>query len=218
LFLIIFLIGIVISGRRVASFLIVLLVTYDFFANKKELKGILLMTILVVIFPFIIYFSVQSIDPVLAQLIFSMSTFDDALFYLNWALDLFLNAFEQVNVLTGRFGITSPGSDIVAGKDSFFTYEIEGFWDKTLISLGWLATVLLMSSFALVLLRVERMRKQFVDDYLLRATSYSLIAAAVWGIKSGNFLVWTPLSFLVIGLLLARFNCLKSLSATKTVF
>jgi len=218
LFLVIFLIGIVISGRRIATFLILLFVTYDFFANRKELKGVVLITILVVIFPFIIYFSVQSIDPILAQLIFSMATLDDAFFYLNWALGLFLNAFEQVNVLTGRFGITSPGSNIVAGKDSFFTYEIEGFWDKTLLSLGWLATVLLMSSFALVLLRVEGMRKQFVGDYLLRAISYCLIAAAVWGIKSGNFLVWTPLTFLVIGLLLARFNSLKSLAASKTFF
>ena len=175
------------------------------------------MAISVTIFPFILYFSVQSIDPVLAQLIFSMATLDDALFYLNWAFGLFLNAFEQVNVLTGRFGITSPGSDIVVGKDSFFSYEIEGFWDKTLISLGWLATVLLMSSFALVLLRVEGMRKKFVDDYLIRAISYCLIAAAVWGIKSGNFLVWTPLTFVVIGLLLARFNGLKSLGTNKTI-
>ena len=217
LFLIIFLIGVVISGRRVATFLMLLFVTYDFLANKKELKGVVLMTISVVIFPFIIYFSVQSIDPVLAQLIFSTATLADALFYLNWALGLFLNAFEQVNVLTGTFGITSPGSDIVVGKDSFFAYEIEGFWDKTLISLGWLATLLLMSSFALVLLRVEGIRKQFVDDYLLRAISYCLIAAAVWGIKSGNFLVWTPLTFVVIGLFLARFNSLKSLAARKTV-
>lgn len=216
-FLIIFLIGVVISGRRVATFIIFLLIIFDFFANKKEPKTILFMTIFASIFPLIIFFSVQSIDPVLAQLIFSSDTFSDALYYLNWAFNLFLNAFEQVNALTGRFGITSPGSDVIADKSSFFTYEIEGFWDKTLISLGWLGTVLLISSLALVLIRFEIVRKKFVNDYLLRAITYCLIATSIWGIKSGNFLVWTPLTFVVIGMLLARLNAIKSLWSNKKI-
>jgi hypothetical protein len=209
LFLAIFAICIIISGRRGAVFLTLLIILYDFAIYEKTTKGVLLAIIALIISPLFLYFSVASIDPVLAEIIFSSNTLENAWYYLNWSIGLFLNAFQNVDLLSGYFGITSPGSDVIEGKYDIFTYEIEGFWDKTLFAMGVLGTILLLISFVILLTIMSRIRSKFRQDYLVRGIVYYLIVIFAWGIKSGNFLVWAPITFLILALFYRRYEIIS---------
>lgn len=204
LFLMVFLIGTIISGRRVAIFLLVLVILYDYFINRKSVKGFSYLFLASIIILPSVFYSVVILDPVLAKVLFSVNTVENALYYLNWSFDLFTNALYKADLFTGIFGITSPGSDLFLNKYNLFEYEIEGFWDKTLFSLGISGTILLFISMILLLFKSEGLRRKFFDDYAIRAISSYLIVITGWGIKSGNFLVWTPLTFVIIGILLSR--------------
>lgn len=144
----------------------------------------------------------NSYDTVLSRVIFSRDIIEESIFYIKLAYVWYSDALQATAFSVGAFGFNSPGVNAVMPENIDIlpgVVYVEGLWDKTIVSLGILGAGVLFVS---VLLLIRDLRRNAIRcSHPLPFYVYAyVLCIMVWNLKSGEFLVWSPFTCLLIGM------------------
>lgn len=186
------------SGRRVAIALLLLFLSIDILKDLYKSPYNLFYSSMAIAASFV-FFNLS--DSIIFDVIFHERTIHDIHFYLALSLDWFYSSIITYDLFTGYFGYASPGSNSLGAlsdvKEIVIVSYIEGFWDKSIFALGSVTTVALLILYMAFILSLKPRR-----SFLILPIRTYLILIFLWSLKSGNFLVWAPLSFTFIGMVI----------------
>jgi len=200
-------ISLFISGRRV-SFVLGTATLFAIFSlqTRNRFKGILLIVASMVVMSAIMF----SLNRTLFQVIQTTTISDARFYYFEWTYDEFARLIEFLPpFFYGKFGQTSPGAAAVLGYSPMYMF-IEAFWVRAAFALGIVSAVLLFMAQVLMILEMIRLYLRWRDPLISAAVLY-LICISAWNWKSGEYLVWIPLTMMIIGMGYAASNAKPSL-------
>jgi hypothetical protein len=188
--------SLLITARRI-SFILGIITCFMilFFYNKKnKLLNFLIVTLATIIIITSLLYMNTSISNTIID-----NSFSDGVYYFGyWTVEEFSKVNDVFNSITGRFGSTSPGAVEVLGYNPL-TVEIEAFWARALFSIGGFTSLLLFIS--LVVIDIDLFRRGNLHKSTLALISGTfLFSVLVWNWKSGTYLIWSPLTLLLIGI------------------
>lgn len=191
-----------ISGRRVAFLIAVAFVVIDVVTERQTIRKRLAAFLAVVMAAIGGAIFSANFDSALVHVVFNAEILDEVAFYGKQVTIWYLEALRNAGWFTGYFGLTSPGTNsIVFSSEIYFpdTLKLEGLWDKSLISMGIVGSTLLL---AVVFMLIMDLRKKSVEkgDATMSSIYYFVLCLSIWNIKSGEFMVWAPFAYLLLGL------------------
>lgn len=196
------LISLFISGRRVSFLVALAFAIVNVMTQPKSIRkwvSTLAVFMIAVVGGGVFFMQYES---ALVKVIFNREIFGEIWFYLKQAIVWYSDAFTNAGVFTGYLGLTSPGAaNLIIGSDMPFpnTTRVEGLWDKTLISMGVAGSTFLLASVLVLLWDLRRIAK-VKNDPTISTIYYFVCCVAIWNIKSGEFLVWAPFTYLLVGM------------------
>jgi len=185
-----------VSARRIAfilgSLVLPILIVGQ---NRRKVLAVLLMAVLMWVSLSIL----ELLQPTLSQVI-TANTMDDILFYLDWSIrDLQRSMDFAPSLFYGNLGLTSPGIGFTGIGRSPIYGILEGLWAKTVYSLGPGGAFILLVAQVVVILEIFRIYRR-TREQLIGAVLLYLVCMSTWNIKSGDYLVWTPFTMIIVGL------------------
>lgn len=196
------LISLFISGRRVSFVVAVAFVVFDLLTERQSIRRRIAAIVAVAIAAFGGSFFLANYESTLVQVMFNREILDETLFYAKQISVWYLDALGNAGLTVGYFGLTSPGMNSIdmTGEVAFpDTMKLEGIWDKTLISMGVLGSSLLLAAVVLVIFDLRR-KSVGRGNAMMSSVYYFILCLSIWNIKSGEFMVWAPFAYLLIGL------------------
>lgn len=196
--------SLLISARRV-SFILGLISIFILALLKTS--NFIKIIIYCLFFSFLLGILLIISDDKVSSIIINHTIADSVYYYGEWTYGEFERVLGSYEILSGKFGITSPGA--VTSMNIPLDINIEAFWVRAFYSLGALPSILLFSSLFIIVMDM------FIKFYKNKENNLSLISGVfifellVWNWKSGNFLVWTPLTLIFVGIGFGGFYRIK---------
>lgn len=191
------LISIFSSARRISFILGVIAMIVFLYLFMRRRKSLSVWFSAMIIISVIIFILIPFVDPVLIR---SYSNIFDAIdFYSKWTISDYQAIAGIPNYFFfGALGQTSPGA-LFLGFEGLLFGAFETAFSKAVFSLGFFGAIILFLFQALIFKELLKYYIKYKNWPLLSALIY-MVCVIIWNIKGGEYMVWAPLSMIVIGL------------------
>lgn len=191
------LISIFSSARRISFILGILSMIMFLYLFMRKKNYLIVWFYTLIILSVIIFILIPFIDPVLLRSYSNI--FDDIGFYSEWTI----NDYQAIAVIPnyfffGALGQTSPGA-LSLGLEGLLYGAFETAFSKAVFSLGVFGAFILFLFQIMIFKELLKYYNRYKNWPIFCALVY-MLCIMIWNIKGGEYMVWAPLSMIVIGL------------------